>query len=72
MNASGRLTNLQLELLKMFHYDLAESQLEDIKKMLGNYFAETARTEMDKLWEQEGWSNETMEQWVNEHLRKKG
>ena len=72
MNSSGRLTNLQIELLKMFNYDLAESQLEDIKKMLGKYFAETARTEMDKLWEQEGWSNETMEQWVNEHLRKKG
>jgi len=56
----------------MFNYDLSESQLEDIKNMLGKYFAETARTEMNKLWEQERWSNETMEQWVNEHLRKKG
>jgi len=72
MNSSGKLTNLQIELLKMFNYDLSESQLEDIKNMLGKYFAETARTEMNKLWEQERWSNETMEQWVNEHLRKKG
>ncbi|PSR57375.1 hypothetical protein AHMF7605_19595 [Adhaeribacter arboris] len=72
MNTSGKLTNLQLELLKIFHYDLAESQLKDIKSILGKYFAETASTEMDKLWKQQGWSNETMEQWVNEHLRKKG
>jgi len=49
MNSSGRLTNLQIELLKMFNYDLTESQLADIKNMLGKYFAETARTEMDKL-----------------------
>jgi len=56
----------------MFNYDLAESQLEDIKNMPGKYFAETARTEMDKLWEQEHWLNETMEQWDNEHLRKQG
>lgn len=72
MNSSGRLTNLQIELLKMFNYDLAENQLKDIRNILGKYFAETARTEMDKLWEQEGWSDETMEQWANEHLRKKG
>jgi len=42
MNSSGRLTNLRIGLLKIFNYDLAESQLEDIKNMLGKYFAETA------------------------------
>lgn len=72
MNSSGKLTNLQLELLKIFKYDLNENQLKDIKSILGKYFAETASTEMDKLWEQEGWSDETMEQWANEHVRKKG
>ena len=71
MNSSGRLTNLRIGLLKIFNYDLAESQLEDIKNMLGKYFAETAWTEMDKLWERERLSNETMEQCANEHLRKK-
>jgi hypothetical protein len=72
MNSSDRLTNLQIELLKMFQYDLDENQLRDVRNLLGKYFAETARIEMDKLWEQEGWSNETMQQWANEHLRKKG
>jgi len=72
MNSSDKLTNLQLELLKLFQYDLDENQLRDIRQLLGKYFAETARTEMDKLWEKEGWSDETMEKWANEHLRKKG
>jgi hypothetical protein len=72
MNSSDRLTNLQIELLKLFQYDLEESQLKDIRSLLAKYFAQTASAEMDKLWEQEGWSNETMEQWANERLRKKG
>ena len=71
MDSSGKLTNLQLELLKMFQYDLAENQLQDIRSILGNYFAETASKEMNKLWEQAGWSDETMERWKIEHLRKK-
>ena len=71
MNTSGKLTNLQIELLKMFNYDLTENQLRDIKDMLGKYFAETARREADKLWEEQNWTNDTMEQWANEHLRKK-
>jgi len=70
MHTSGRLTNLQVELLKMFQYDLPENQLLDIKNMLAKYFAETARNEMDKLWESEGWSEETMQNWASEHLRK--
>jgi len=71
MQTSGRLTNLQVELLRMFQYDLPENQLLDIKNMLAKYFAETARNEMDKLWGNAGWSDETMQEWANEHLRKK-
>jgi len=70
MQTSGRLTNLQVELLKIFQYDLPENQLLDIKNMLAKYFAETARNEMDKLWESADWSDETMKEWTNEHLRK--
>ena len=34
------------------------------------YFAFIARDEANKLWEKENWSDETMELWKNEHLRK--
>ena len=71
MQTSGTLTNLQVELLKMFQYDLPENQLLDIKNMLAKYFAETARNEMDKLSESACWSDETIQTWANEHLRKK-
>ncbi len=34
-----KLTELQLELLKMFSYQINQEQLLDIKKLLANYFA---------------------------------
>ena len=57
---SQKLTNLQLELLKTFSYQLSQQQLTDIKKLLANYFAEFATQEMDKLWEENNWDNNTM------------
>ena len=51
------LSNLQLELLKVFSYQLNNQQLGDIKKLLTNYFAEQATQEMDKLWEENNWDN---------------
>ncbi len=64
-----KLTNLQLELLKIFSYQLKPQQLTDIKNLLANYFAEQATQEMDKLWEENNWDNNTMTEWANEHLR---
>ena len=71
MEAVGKLTNVQLELLKLFQYDLPERQLVEIKNILAKYFAKSATDEMDKLWDENGWTNETMKDWANEHLRKK-
>jgi hypothetical protein len=71
MEATGKLTNVQIELLKLFQYDLPEKQLTEIKNMLAKYFAKTATAEMDKLWEENNWTDETMNDWANDHLRKK-
>lgn len=60
------LTNLQLELLKLYSLELSEEQLLEVKRLLANYFAEQASDEMDRLWEERGWSDKTMEQWLSE------
>ena len=36
------LTNLQVELLKTFRYDLSEAQILEIEGMLAKYFADKA------------------------------
>lgn len=69
MSAAKPLTNLQMQLLKSFNFEIPESQLDEIKVLLGNYFASKATDEMDRLWEENDWSDETMTQWTGEHLR---
>ena len=64
-----KLTNLQIELVKLFAYQVEDSQLLDIKDLLARYFAAEATKEMDKLWQQNDWSNETMNEWANTHMR---
>ncbi len=55
----------------MFSIPLQEDQLKEIKELLSRYFAEKATEEMDRLWEQNNWSDETMREWTNEHMRTK-
>ncbi len=65
------LSNLQVELLQMFKYNLPESQLVELKKILCEYFAKMASDEAGKLWDSNSWTDATMDRWVNEHLRSK-
>jgi len=60
------LTNLQLELLKIFSFQLTNEELLEIKKLLAGYFAEKALDRMDEIWEEKKLSNETMDKWLNE------
>ena len=49
MEAAKKLTNVQIQLLKLFQYNLPEKQLIEIRNMLVKYFAKSATEEMDKL-----------------------
>ena len=69
MTAQKKLTNLQLELLKVFSHELPEEQLLEIRQLLAKYFAQKVDEEMDRLGEERGWTEETMRQWANEHMR---
>ena len=66
------LSNMQKELLRLYSTDIPDKQLNEIKLLLGDYFAEKASDEMDKLWEEKKWDDETMNKWANEHSRSKG
>ena len=59
------LSNGQLELMKMFTHELSEQDLIQLKRMLAKFFADRASDEMDRQWEAQGWSNETMDGWLS-------
>ncbi|MFN8352922.1 MAG: hypothetical protein U0Y10_00625 [Spirosomataceae bacterium] len=65
------LSNLQLELLKLFSRQLSEQELLEIKQILVGYFAEKAMDLADKVWEENGWTPEDAVRMSKEHLRLK-
>ncbi|MFZ1751777.1 MAG: hypothetical protein WAU01_16375 [Saprospiraceae bacterium] len=71
MNQARKLSNIQLELLKVFSFDLSEEQLAEIKDLLSKYFANKVTTHMDKLFEENNWGDEKIDEWSKEHMRTK-
>lgn len=65
----GQLTNVQMELLKVFSKNMPDEQVLEIRLLLSNYFAEKAMDEFDQLENLNGWTKETYQQWSNEHWR---
>ncbi|MBK8563390.1 MAG: hypothetical protein IPN76_08580 [Saprospiraceae bacterium] len=66
---STKLSNLQMELLKLYARNVSDEELKDIRKMLAEYYGKKADEEMDRLWEENGWTQDTMEEWLKEDLR---
>lgn len=71
MEATRKLTNLQLEILKIFRFDISEDQIKEIRSLLAAYFAEKVSSEMDALFETNKWGTEKIDEWSREHMRTK-
>ena len=69
MKNTSQLTNLQIELLKLFNFQASDKQLNDIKKLLSTYFAQNATQKIDQLWDENKWNEQTINDIKNEHLR---
>lgn len=65
LSQTPELTNVQSQLLKMFAYDLPEEEWVDLQKMLARFFAQRVKQRTAKIWEERGYSNQTMENWLN-------
>jgi len=63
------LSNLQLELLRLYSTDVSDSQLLEIKSLLADYFSQQIDEDMTALWDKNEWDEKTIESWKNERLR---
>ena len=68
MKKATKLNAVQLYLLELFSGEMTDRELSDIKAILKKYYAQRVDNDMDKLWEERGWSDET-ERWGKEHMR---
>ena len=70
-DSSPRFSNVQLELLKLFSRDVPEADLLEIKRLLAHYFAAKLSRRADQVWDEQGWTDEKMEEMLNTKMRRK-
>lgn len=63
---SQPLSNVQEELLKLYSADLSSEEIEELKTVLGKYYARKASKFADKIWDEKKYSDKTVEEWLNE------
>ena len=63
-------TPFQIEMLELVAKVTSESEMRDIRRMLGQYFAKRAEDAIDKLWDEGVINDGVIEEWKNEHMRK--
>ncbi|PWK16660.1 hypothetical protein LV89_04876 [Arcicella aurantiaca] len=63
---SKPLSNLQLELLKLYSMNIDEKDLLHFKNYLAQFFMQKAINEADKVWEEKGYNDDLMDEWINE------
>lgn len=63
------LTNAQLEVVQLFSLNLSDEELQELKRILIAYKAARLLRKADEVWETNKWSQETMDQFLQSHLR---
>ncbi len=63
---SPTLTNLQLEIIKLYSTGLERQELFELKEVLATFFARKAMKEADGIWDEQNLTNVEMDIWLNE------
>ncbi len=69
MEQSMELNRAQLDILRLLGRMKTMEQVEELRQVISNYFAQKATEEMDRLWDNGIWSEEQNDAVLNEHLR---
>ena len=57
------------EMLELVSRVSSEVEMQDIRRMLGQYFAKRAEDALDRLWDEGVLNDKVMEEWKFEHMR---
>ena len=58
VNVSPPLTNLQVELLKIFATQIPEEHLKELKNVIARFLLEKARDRADAIWDEKGYCSD--------------
>jgi hypothetical protein len=65
------LTNAQLEILKTFRLNLQEAEMEKLRKLLVNFYADLLTQRADEVWEEQQWDEAKVEEMLNTKMRRR-
>ncbi len=57
---------MQLELIKIFSYQLPNEELLEVKQLLANFFDERIKKRASKIWQEKGYTQNDMDKWLND------
>ncbi len=60
------LSNMQMELLRLYSLPLTTADLLEVKRVLARHFAEKLTDHVDSLWQERGWTGDMMDEWLND------
>ena len=60
------LSNVQMELLKLYTTDLSEEDLKELKLLLARFFAEKSIQLANKIWDKKGLTDDDMDKLLND------
>ncbi len=60
------LSNIQLELLKLFPNDIPENNLSELRNIMARYLMDKARDKADDIWEHQGYTDEKLQNLLKE------
>lgn len=60
------LSNVQIELLKLYSTDLSEEDIKELKLLLAKFYAKKSIKLANKIWDEKGLTDEDMDRWLNE------
>ncbi len=65
-SSSSKLSELQLELLKVYSFNPSNEDLLEIRKILANFFANKLINNVDKSIKDNNITNDDLEKWLDE------
>ena len=62
-------SNVQLELLKVFAHQVSDSDLEELRLVLAEFFSNKAVEAADSAWDRKEWTENDVQRLLNTKLR---
>ncbi len=63
-NPPPLLSNIQIELLKLYSVGVSDEVLMELKKVMSKFMMQKMRTEAGKVWLEKGYSEQDIHKWL--------